>query len=115
MVSFLDGLLIGCFIAFILSVGALWINSLDGEINLLGIGDFERVDVKPEICWETFSKDSTSASDCLKIAESGFEIVCNEVFEDENFCFKLWDNTEISFDPENHDCIMTLPIECEAN
>ena len=112
MDNFIEGLLIGGVITFFLVVGGLWVNSLDGEINIRGIGDFERIVPKPEICWESLSKPSTSASDCLKIAESDFEIVCNEIFKDENFCFKLWDNTEISFDPENNKCFMTLPLEC---
>lgn len=67
-----------------------------------------------EICWEDFSKPSFDELDCLEIATESFSNVCNDVFNDRGWCFKLWENTEVSFDSENQKCFISIPRECEA-
>ena len=86
----------------------------DDGILEFGMGKFNLIpEIEPgSVCWEYFSKPSPNEIACLEIAASDFSKVCAELFNDEYFCFKLWQNTEIRFNEESRECIIDLPVEC---
>ena len=90
----------------------LFVVCIGGSILLAGCLIPNSAKIAESVCWEHLSKPSVSAADCLEVAEQNFDLVCNDVFNNKIFCDNLWDSTEISFDPVNQECFMSLPVEC---
>ncbi len=87
--------------------GGVW-NSLTGSCDLPEIPITEK-----EVCYLPLAMHLPTAEDCYITAENSFNEVCNEVLHDNEFCWQIWDRTELSYDPIEKKCYMEIPIACE--